>query len=189
MHLYTLKHQLRLTFKTLKKLLKKPFSDVTPTCFGPLIRPSSGGSYAVLCAVTRLGSADLRSLIVYAVCGCMCLSSVLCVWLVFLSGWDVVISQISPWQEHQPHTHTHKLTISIYSHILHNQRTQISRTQPSNSTKHGIWTPWEWSNEWTETCRGNVTKRFFFKFFSVLNVNVSWCFKVCKCMRWNKQQL
>ena len=34
----------------------------------------------MLCAVTRLGSADLRSLIVYAVCGCRCLSSVLCVW-------------------------------------------------------------------------------------------------------------
>jgi hypothetical protein len=79
MHLYTLKHQLTLTFKTLKNRLKKPFSDVTPTCFGPLIRPSSGGSYAVLCAVTGLGSADLRSLIVCAVCGCMCLSSVLCV--------------------------------------------------------------------------------------------------------------
>jgi hypothetical protein len=54
---YTLKHQLTLTFRTLKHCLKH-FSDVTPTCFGPLILPSSGGSYAVLSAVTRLGSAE-----------------------------------------------------------------------------------------------------------------------------------
>jgi len=53
-HIYTLKHQLTLTLKTLKTV-KKTFSDVTPTCFGPLIRPFSGDSYAVLCAVTRLG--------------------------------------------------------------------------------------------------------------------------------------
>jgi hypothetical protein len=50
MHLYTLKHQLTLTFKTLKNL--KHFNEVTPTCFGSLIRPFSGGSYAVLCVVT-----------------------------------------------------------------------------------------------------------------------------------------
>jgi len=49
MHLYTLKHQLTLTFKTLKNCYK-PFSEVAPTCFGPFIRPSSGGSCAVLCA-------------------------------------------------------------------------------------------------------------------------------------------
>ena len=29
------------------------FGEVTTTCFGLLIRPSSGGSYAVICAVTR----------------------------------------------------------------------------------------------------------------------------------------
>jgi len=39
------------------------------------IRPSSGGPYAVLCAVTIMSSADLRSLSVYLVCGRMCISS------------------------------------------------------------------------------------------------------------------
>jgi len=39
-------------------------------------------------------------------------------------------------------------------------RSQNSGTQSSNSTKHGIWSPWGWSNEWTETGRGKVTKRF-----------------------------
>jgi len=42
------------------------------------------------------------------------------------------------------------------TYCTNNQRTQISGTQSSNS----IWAPWGWSNEWTESCRGNVTKRF-----------------------------
>ena len=77
MHLtYTIKHQITLTFKTLKNLLKH-FGGVAPTCFGLPIRPSSGGAYAVLCAVTRSDSADERSLIVCVVCGCMLMPSVM----------------------------------------------------------------------------------------------------------------
>ena len=50
--------------------------QVAPTCFGLPIRPSSGGAHAVLCAVTRLDSADVRLLIDCVVCGCMSLPSV-----------------------------------------------------------------------------------------------------------------
>jgi len=109
MHLYTLEHQLTLTFKTLKNCLKH-FSDDTPTCFGPLIRPSSGGSYAVLCAVTRLGSADLRSLVFYAVCGCMCLSSVLCVCVCVCVAGALVRVRAHP---DKSTSHTHKLVSPI----------------------------------------------------------------------------
>jgi hypothetical protein len=54
----------------------KHFSEVAPTCFGPYVRPSSGGSRAVLCAVTKFDSVDVRSLCVCAVCVCMSLPSV-----------------------------------------------------------------------------------------------------------------
>jgi len=48
---------------------------------GALVRVRSGYGYAMLCAVTGLASADLHSLIVYIVCGCMRLSSVcVCDW-------------------------------------------------------------------------------------------------------------
>jgi len=56
--------------------LLKHFGEIAPTCFGLPIRPSSGGAYAVLRAVTRFGSADVRSLIVCVECGCMSLPSV-----------------------------------------------------------------------------------------------------------------
>ena len=41
-----------LILKTLKNIFKK----LTSTCFGPYMRPSSGGSWAVLYAVTKLNS-------------------------------------------------------------------------------------------------------------------------------------
>jgi hypothetical protein len=155
---------------------------------------------------------------------CVLIAGVACVWLVLLSGWELVmdyfvmcmgaervcragwrtqpalqtrsapihITEQSITRSHpdKSTSHTHATpAISTHSHILHKQSTtQISGTQSSNSTKHGIWAPWGWSNEWTEICRDNVTKRFFNSFFSVLNVNMSWCFKVYKCMSWNKQQ-
>jgi len=53
--------------------LLKRFGEVAPTCFVLPIRPFSGGAHALLCKVTRLGSADVRSLIVgvyVAVCHC-----------------------------------------------------------------------------------------------------------------------
>ena len=56
--------------------VKNTFGEVAPTCFGLHIRPSSGGAHAVLCAVTRLDPADVRSLIVCVVCGYMSLPSV-----------------------------------------------------------------------------------------------------------------
>jgi hypothetical protein len=40
--------------------------------FGLFIRPSSGGTHAVLCALTRLDTADVRSLIVWYVALCHC---------------------------------------------------------------------------------------------------------------------
>jgi hypothetical protein len=49
-------YTLRSTKFTLKHL------KFAPTCFGPFLRPSSGGSLAVLHAVTKLTSADVRSL-------------------------------------------------------------------------------------------------------------------------------
>ena len=55
MNLYTLKHQLTLIFKTLKKLLKKHFSKVTATCFGPLIRPSSGSCFCSCYVISPVG--------------------------------------------------------------------------------------------------------------------------------------
>ena len=59
----------------------KRFSEVAPTCFGPYLCPSSGGSWALLCAVTKLVSVDVRSLCVCAVCGHMSLPVVcMCVW-------------------------------------------------------------------------------------------------------------
>ena len=73
--IYILKHQFILILKTLKNSLKH-FGEVVPTCFGLPIRPSSGGAHAVLCAVTRLEPADVRSLIVCVVCGRMPLPSV-----------------------------------------------------------------------------------------------------------------
>jgi phenylpropionate dioxygenase-like ring-hydroxylating dioxygenase large terminal subunit len=33
-----------------------------PTCYGPFLRPSSGGSWTVCYAVTKLRSVDVRSL-------------------------------------------------------------------------------------------------------------------------------
>ena len=45
----------------------------TPTCFGPFYSTILRGPYAVLCAVTILSSADLRSLSIYLVCGRMCI--------------------------------------------------------------------------------------------------------------------
>jgi len=54
----------------------KHFGGVVPTCFGLPIRPSSGGAYAVPCAVIRSDFADVPSLIVCVVCGavglCVC---------------------------------------------------------------------------------------------------------------------
>ena len=63
--------------------------ELPPTCFGLPIRPSSGSEHAVLGAVTRSDSADVRSLIVCMVCGCMSMPSVcvcVCVCPVLLSG-------------------------------------------------------------------------------------------------------
>jgi hypothetical protein len=48
----------------------------TPTCFGLSYSTILRGPYAVLCAVTILSSADLLSLSIYIVCGCMCISSI-----------------------------------------------------------------------------------------------------------------
>ena len=79
-HIYTLKHQFTLILKTLKSILKH-FSKVAATCFGTYLRPFSEGSWAVLCAVTKLNSVDVRSLCVCTVCGRMSLLSVcMCVW-------------------------------------------------------------------------------------------------------------
>jgi len=53
----------------------------TPTCFGPFYSTIHRGPYAVLCAVTIVSSADLRSLNISLVCGCMCVSSIcVCAW-------------------------------------------------------------------------------------------------------------
>jgi len=62
------------------KCQKRVCKYKTLTCFGLFSRPSSGGSSAVLCAVT-IPPADLRSLssYYYALCGHKCMSSV-CVW-------------------------------------------------------------------------------------------------------------
>jgi len=68
-------HQFTLILKTLKNIFKK----LSPTCFGPYIRPSSGGSWTVLYAVTKLNSVDVRLLCSCTVCGRMSLSSVVCV--------------------------------------------------------------------------------------------------------------
>jgi len=121
MHLYTSKHQLTLTFKTLKKLLKNISVEVTPTYFGPLIRPSWGGAYAILSAVTRLSSADLLSLIVLCGMWLYVLIVSLCAWPVVLSGWDLVMAKHSITRSHPDKStgHAHKLTISTYSHIPH----------------------------------------------------------------------
>jgi hypothetical protein len=44
----------------------------------------------VLCAVTVMSSADLRSLNIYLVCGCMCISSIcVCVLGALVSGSSV----------------------------------------------------------------------------------------------------
>jgi hypothetical protein len=44
----------------------------------------------VLCAVTIMSSADLRSLSIYLVCGCMCISSMcVCVFGALVSGRSV----------------------------------------------------------------------------------------------------
>jgi len=68
--------------------LLKHFGGVSPTCFGLPIKPSSGGAYAVLCAVTKSDSVDVRSLIVCVVRGCMSMSSVcVCVCPELFSGW------------------------------------------------------------------------------------------------------
>jgi len=106
-HLYTLKHQLTLTFKTLKNCFKH-FSDVAPTCFGPLIRPSSGGhmpyfvlllDWVPLMCVRWLCSMWLNVLTVSL---CVCVTGAL---VRVRSGYGIH-NQISPWQEHQSHTQT-----------------------------------------------------------------------------------
>jgi len=53
--IYTLKGT-KFTFKHLKT------QKFAPTCFGPFLRPSSGGSWTVLYAVTKLRSVDVHSL-------------------------------------------------------------------------------------------------------------------------------
>jgi len=143
---------------------------VTPTCFGPLIRPSPGGAYALLYAVTRLSSADLRSLIVLCSMWLYVLIASLCAWPVFLPGWDLVMewchNQISPWQEHRSRTQTGDKHIQPHT-AQNNQLTQIDRTQPSNSIKYGICAPWGLSNKWTETCRSNFHQKCFLTVFLV----------------------
>jgi len=58
----------------------KIFLKTCPYMFRSIyIRPSSGGSWAVLYAVTKLNSVDVRSLCSCTVCGRMSLSSVVCV--------------------------------------------------------------------------------------------------------------
>ena len=51
---------------------------IAPTCFGPYLRPSSGGPRAVLYAVTKSNSVDVRLSCPCIVCGRMSLSSVVC---------------------------------------------------------------------------------------------------------------
>jgi hypothetical protein len=102
----------------LRSTVNQP-SRFAPTCFGPYLRPSSGGSRAVFYAVTELNSVDVLSLCSCIVCGRMSLSSVVCVCvcvcvcvrvcLEFLSWWNLVIQtlwlydEISPGKELQAH--------------------------------------------------------------------------------------
>ena len=168
-----LKHQLTLTFKTLKKLLKT-FWWSYPHMFRSTHSTILRGSYAILCAATRLGSADLRLFIVCAVCGCMCLLSVLCMWLVLLSGWDLVTS----------HTHnTDDKHIQPQTAESVNQRKSAEpNLVAAQSTAYDPLRMVEWVDR---NMQGQPHQN---KFVSVLNVSVSWCFKVYKCMSWNKQQ-
>jgi len=68
---FTLKH-----LKTLK---------ICPYMFRSILRPSSGGSWTVLYAFTKLRSVDARSLQICALCGRMSLPSVcVCIWSTWL---------------------------------------------------------------------------------------------------------
>ena len=46
----------------------------SPTCFGPFHSTILRGPYAAPCAITIMSSADLHSLSICLVCGCMCIS-------------------------------------------------------------------------------------------------------------------
>ena len=75
----------------------------------PFLRPSSGGSWTVLCQVTKLRSVDIRSLGNCAVCGLMSLQYVcVCVWCSLLSetlSWSL-LDKVSLSKEHQTRTQT-----------------------------------------------------------------------------------
>jgi hypothetical protein len=50
----------------------KHFKKLAPAWFGPYLRLSSGGSWAVLYVVTKLNSVDVRSSCSCTVCGAVC---------------------------------------------------------------------------------------------------------------------
>jgi hypothetical protein len=141
------------TLKALKFTLNT--QKLAPTCFGPILRPSSGGSWTVLCQVTKLRSVDIRSLWNCAVCSIMSLQS--------------VHDKVSYSKEHPTHTETDCNDIRPQTAQFHNERistdlnlvTWQSTVQepPEDGLKNG-----------TETCRG--------KFFSVL----MWILVFLKCI-------
>jgi len=186
MHLYTLKHQLTLTFKTLKKLLKNLL--VTLPLHVSVHSFDHPQGVHIPCFVLLLDGVPLicvRWLFVQYVL----VVSVVCVAgaLVRVRSGYGVHNQISPWQEDQPHTQTDGKQIQPHTAQTINER---KSAEPNLVTAQS--TAYEPPEDGRMSGPKHVgvtsLKGFLTVFFSVLNVNVSWCFKVYKCMSWNKQQ-
>jgi hypothetical protein len=112
----------------------------------------SVGDLFVNC-LTIMSSADLRSLSIYLVRGCMCISSVcVCAWC--CCQWEICLSQTALPLTRAPSTHTNRWYTHTATYQVNTQRTQISRRHYSNGTKHGIWPPEDGRIKSTEKCRG-----------------------------------
>ena len=90
----------------------------------------------MFCAVTVMFSADLHSLNIYMVCGCMCISSIcVCAWC--SCQWKIC----SPTDL----SLTHIWYIHTATYQVNNQRTQISGRHYSKGTKHVCaWCSCQW---------------------------------------------
>ena len=102
------------------KIFLKTFSYMFRSIY---TRPSSGGSWAVLYAITKLNSVHVRSLCSCTVYGRVSLSSVAYVCLEFLSWWNLQ-------DKKSRHTRTQP-TIMTYGRILYKN---ITNVHPRNST-------------------------------------------------------
>ena len=158
--LYTLQKTLKFTLKTLKNL---PLHVSVS-----FLRLSSGGSWTVLCQVTKLRSVDIRSLWNCAVFGHMSLQPVcVCVWCSLLSetlSWKTLHDKVSLSKEHQTRKQTDCNDIRPQTAQFYNER--ISTDLNLVTWQSIVHDPHEDGlKNGTETCRG--------KFLSFFNVNFS----------------